>query len=52
MEILDKKDTYSQLIKSTYPLEREEQNKKKNPIIIQTQLQEVKEDVFSKILVD
>jgi hypothetical protein len=43
MEILDKKNNYSQLIKSAYPIEREEKNKSTNASFFQLQLQQIKE---------
>jgi (p)ppGpp synthase/HD superfamily hydrolase len=52
MEILDRKNTYSQLIKSVYPVEREIQNKNTNSFAFQSQLQQVKDSVTSRIMID
>jgi len=54
IEILDKKNNYSQLIKSAYPVEWEIQNKQTNNNLLQmqTQLQQVKEAITSRILID
>lgn len=52
MEILDRKLNYSQLIKSAYPIEWENQRKTTNAISFQTQLQEIKESATSRILID
>jgi len=52
MEILDKKNNYSQLIKSAYPIEREEKNKSTNASFFQLQLQQIKEAAIWKILID
>lgn len=52
LEILDKKTTYSQLVKSAYPVEWDIQNKQTNNTFFQTQLQQVKDAVTSRILID
>lgn len=52
MEVVDKKTTYSQIIKSVYPKEREKQNKITNANFFQTQSSQTKEKSLSKILID
>jgi hypothetical protein len=52
MEILDRKTSYSQLIKVAYPTERDKQNKSTNPSFFQTQLQQIKDAAIARILID
>lgn len=51
-DILSKKLSYSQLIKSVYPKEREEQHKAVIQSPFQTQIQQIKETIIGKILID
>lgn len=51
-EIMDKKATYSQLIKSIYPQQRELHNKSANANFFQQQLQQLKEAASWKLLID
>ncbi|AHB40908.1 hypothetical protein P148_SR1C00001G0093 [candidate division SR1 bacterium RAAC1_SR1_1] len=52
IEILDRKTSYSQLIKSAYPKEREQRNKQTNPTFFQSQLQQIKDAAIARILID